>query len=240
MKRFRPLALLTALIAGQSAYAAPNNLLILADDMGVEALSVYGVGETTTPSTATIDSLAENGVLFRNFWSQPVCSPTRATIMTGRYGFRTGVGRPIAPHVDGGGSGPLPPPPAKPSEAPWEPPGMGRNPGNAVSPRAPDIGIHAANGIKHRADVFSGSFLGVEDANYAIRNGRYKLIRRDGVIEFYDLLSDPYEHANLFNPNPIGLVSPSGGIDPHEREQLDRLQDQVDALRASAGLPASN
>jgi len=137
MKRFRPLALLTALIAGQSAYAAPNNLLILADDMGVEALSVYGVGETTTPSTATIDSLAENGVLFRNFWSQPVCSPTRATIMTGRYGFRTGVGRPVAPHVDGGGSGPLPPPPAKPAEAPWEPPGMGRNPGNPVSQGLP-------------------------------------------------------------------------------------------------------
>ncbi|MGI9257575.1 MAG: sulfatase-like hydrolase/transferase, partial [Gammaproteobacteria bacterium] len=171
MKRFWSLALLTAFIAGQTADAAPNILLILADDMGVEALSVYGVGKTTAPSTATIDSLAEEGVLFRNFWSQPVCSPTRATVMTGRYGFRTGVGRPIAPHVDGGGSGPLPPPPAKPAGAPWEPPGMGRNPGNPVSrglpasefmlPMALDAGSDiayrtAAIGKWHLADPDNG------------------------------------------------------------------------------------
>lgn len=41
--------------------------------------------------------MAENGLLFRNAWAQPSCSPTRATILTGRYGFRTGIGKPI-PH----------------------------------------------------------------------------------------------------------------------------------------------
>jgi arylsulfatase A-like enzyme len=132
MRRLLTLAALLTAGAANQAYSAPNILLILADDMGVEALSVYGIGESA-PTTATIDSLARDGVLFRNFWSQPVCSPTRATIMTGRYGFRTGVGRPIAPAADGGGSGPLPPPPAKLAGAPWEPPGMGRNPGNPVS-----------------------------------------------------------------------------------------------------------
>ncbi|HEY5623672.1 MAG TPA: sulfatase-like hydrolase/transferase, partial [Gammaproteobacteria bacterium] len=171
MKKFSLVAALAALVVNQPTAAAPNVLLILADDLGVEALSVYGIGETTAPSTAAIDAIAAEGVLFRNFWSQPVCSPTRATIMTGRYGFRTGVGRPIAPHADGGGSGPLPAPPAKPAGAPWEPPGMGRNPGNPVSrglpasefmlPMAIDAGTDnayqtAAIGKWHLADTDNG------------------------------------------------------------------------------------
>ena len=44
---------------------------------------------------AAIDALAKRGVLFRNAWAYPTCSPTRALIMTGRYGFRTGVGEVI-------------------------------------------------------------------------------------------------------------------------------------------------
>ena len=152
------------------AGAAPNVLLILADDLGVEALSVYGLAETA-PKTAALEELARQGVVFRNFWSQPVCSPTRATIMTGRYGFRTGVGRPVAPHADGGASGPLPPPLAKPADAPFEPPGMGRRVENPLSrglrtdefmlPHALDTGTGgayrtAAIGKWHMADADNG------------------------------------------------------------------------------------
>lgn len=170
MRRLCTLATLIWAGATSQATAEPNVLLILADDMGVEALSVYGVGESA-PTTTTIDALARDGVLFRNFWSQPVCSPTRATIMTGRYGFRTGVGRPIAPAVDGGASGPLPAPPAKPASAPWEPPGRPRNAGNPVSrglpstefmlPMALDAGTDnayrtAAIGKWHLADRDNG------------------------------------------------------------------------------------
>ncbi len=68
-----------------------NVLLILADDIGVDILSVYGEGEGF-PITPTIDRMASEGVLFRNAWSTPKCSSTRATILTGRYGFRTGIG----------------------------------------------------------------------------------------------------------------------------------------------------
>lgn len=67
-----------------------NVLLILADDIGVDILSVYGEGEGF-PVTPTLDRMANEGVLFRNAWSTPKCSSTRATILTGRYGFRTGV-----------------------------------------------------------------------------------------------------------------------------------------------------
>ncbi len=84
-----------------AAHAAPNILLILGDDMGVETLGSYGLG-ANPPTTATLDEMARDGVRFTNFWSQPACSPTRATILTGRYGFRTGIGRPV------NGGGPLP------------------------------------------------------------------------------------------------------------------------------------
>lgn len=93
-----------------TAHSTPNILLIIGDDMGVETVASYGVGENP-PMTANIDDLARNGVRFTNFWSQPVCSPTRATIVTGRYGFRTGIGRPVT------NRGPLPEPPQIPGWA---------------------------------------------------------------------------------------------------------------------------
>ena len=74
--------------ADESAASPPNILLIIGDDMGVETLASYGLSENA-PKTATLDQLAKEGVQFTNFWSQPVCSPTRATMLTGRYGFRT-------------------------------------------------------------------------------------------------------------------------------------------------------
>ncbi|ETW93046.1 MAG: hypothetical protein ETSY1_40960 [Candidatus Entotheonella factor] len=67
-----------------------NVLLIVADDIGVDMLNAYGEGETF-PATPTLDRMADEGVLFRNAWATPKCSSTRATILTGRYGFRTGV-----------------------------------------------------------------------------------------------------------------------------------------------------
>ena len=70
----------------------PGNVLILiADDLGIDQLAPYGVGLDPAP-TPNLDLLASSGVLFRNAWSQPTCSPTRATIQTGRYGFRTRIG----------------------------------------------------------------------------------------------------------------------------------------------------
>ncbi|MFL2554036.1 MAG: sulfatase-like hydrolase/transferase [Candidatus Rariloculaceae bacterium] len=79
-----------ATISG-AAQAAPNILLIIGDDMGVETLASYGLGENP-PKTATLDEMARQGMRFTNFWAQPVCSPTRAAIITGRYSFRTGIG----------------------------------------------------------------------------------------------------------------------------------------------------
>jgi arylsulfatase A-like enzyme len=79
--------------AGGDTASQPNILVVIGDDMGVETLEHYGIG-SQTPTTATLDMLADRGVRFSTMWAQPVCSSTRATILTGRYGFRTGVGGP--------------------------------------------------------------------------------------------------------------------------------------------------
>lgn len=91
-----PLALSVAAAVGLSAapsaaYAKPNILLIIADDMGLDASRCYFVGNKQAPMP-TIEQLCEQGLVFDNAYAAPVCSPTRASIMTGQYGFRTGIG----------------------------------------------------------------------------------------------------------------------------------------------------
>ena len=69
----------------------PNIVLVLADDFGVDLVGAYGEG-TDPPCTPTLDGLAQEGLLFRNAWTNPICTPSRAATLTGRHGFRTGVG----------------------------------------------------------------------------------------------------------------------------------------------------
>lgn len=73
----------------------PNILLVLADDMGIDMLSGYELG-TELPQTPNIDSLRANGLTYTNAWSTPQCSPTRAGILSGKYGIKTGVFSPPA------------------------------------------------------------------------------------------------------------------------------------------------
>ncbi len=68
----------------------PNILLIIADDLGKDAMEGYAEG-SIKPNTPNIDGLRFNGLTFNNLWVHPTCSPTRAAIITGKYGYRTGV-----------------------------------------------------------------------------------------------------------------------------------------------------
>ena len=70
------------------AATRPNIVVILADDQGWGDLSVHGNTNLKTPH---IDSLARDGVLFERFYVCPVCSPTRAEFLTGRYHPRGNV-----------------------------------------------------------------------------------------------------------------------------------------------------
>jgi arylsulfatase A-like enzyme len=67
---------------------APNVLLIITDDQGYGDLSIHGNPHLKTPN---IDSIAHDGLRFTQFQVCPVCSPTRSSLMTGRYNYRTGV-----------------------------------------------------------------------------------------------------------------------------------------------------
>lgn len=97
MKRASTLLFLLATTAIVPA-ASQNILLIIADDYDADSSSLYNSTSngTSLPPTPNIISLAQSGVLFRNAYANPVCSPTRATIMTGRHGFRTGIGDVVA------------------------------------------------------------------------------------------------------------------------------------------------
>lgn len=83
----------------------PNVIVILADDQGSVDLGCYGAQDLHTPH---LDALASRGVRFTQFYSAaPVCSPSRAGLLTGRWPVRAGVPNNCASQA--GGAGALPP-----------------------------------------------------------------------------------------------------------------------------------
>jgi hypothetical protein len=85
-----------AAFAGAFA-ARPNVLVILADDLGYGDVSGYGATDLKSPN---IDKLIAAGMRFDNFYANcPVCSPTRAALMTGRYPDLIGVPGVIRTHI---------------------------------------------------------------------------------------------------------------------------------------------
>ncbi len=92
----RPLVILFALLGlwgcsptpPPEGAARPNIVIFLADDQGWGDLSVHGNSNLSTPN---IDSLAADGAMFERFFVSPVCAPTRAELLTGRYHPRGAV-----------------------------------------------------------------------------------------------------------------------------------------------------
>ena len=72
----------------------PNFVLLVADDMGWSDMSLHG---NTVIETPNLDQFARESVRFNRFYVNPVCAPTRASLLTGRHFLRTGVS-----HVHGG------------------------------------------------------------------------------------------------------------------------------------------
>lgn len=98
-----------ALMLAATSASATNVLVIIADDLGSDKVNGFANYGTDTPNylpaTPTIDELRASGLTFTAAWSNPVCSPTRASIQTGLHAYNHGVGWGIP--EDGGADGEL-------------------------------------------------------------------------------------------------------------------------------------
>ena len=83
----------------QAIDTRPNILFILLDDLGKEWVSAYGAEEIKTPN---IDAMAAHGVRFTDFYARHKCSPSRASLMSGAFNFRVGIGSIVHPHSSTG------------------------------------------------------------------------------------------------------------------------------------------
>ncbi|HSP63842.1 MAG TPA: arylsulfatase [Pyrinomonadaceae bacterium] len=96
----RLLLLLAVILAFQVSARAtdrkPNIIHIVADDLGWKDVGFNGCTDIKTPN---IDALAASGAKFTQFYVQPMCTPTRAALMTGRYPFRYGLQTAVIPSV---------------------------------------------------------------------------------------------------------------------------------------------
>ena len=78
----------------------PNIIFIFADDLGYGDVGAFGATEISTPN---MDRMAGDGMMFAEFYSaSPVCSPSRAALMTGRYPVRMGINHVFFPESYGG------------------------------------------------------------------------------------------------------------------------------------------
>ncbi len=77
-----------AMCCGGAVAAEPNILLIISDDQGIDSSAQYALS-SDLPVTPVLDGLADSGVVFDNVWATPTCATTRASILTGKHGFRT-------------------------------------------------------------------------------------------------------------------------------------------------------
>lgn len=184
------LVLSLALLPIPQASAAPNILLITADDLGIEHLSFYGIG-TQAVSTPNLAELAARGLVFDQAWSNPVCSPTRATIQTGEYAFRTGIGANTFNHGEGD---------------------QGLSPESLILPEL--LQLHART--PYQTALFGKWHLGVEESSggtYAPNLAGYD--QYEGVLELEDtILGDEIRKDIYFNYQKVENGNPtevSGG-----------------------------
>src|SRR5215470_9072922 len=90
---FAAIACISIAAVARGAESKPNILYIVADDLGWKDVGYHG-SDIKTPN---IDALAKGGVKLEQFYAQPMCTPTRAALMTGRYPHRYGLQTAVIP-----------------------------------------------------------------------------------------------------------------------------------------------
>lgn len=79
------------------AQTQPNIIVLIADDMGTDVFAPYGIG-SDFPSTPNLEDIMNDGLLFEQAYAYPTCAPSRASMLSGRYGNKNGL-------AQGGGNG---------------------------------------------------------------------------------------------------------------------------------------
>ena len=183
----------------ETADARPNIVILLADDLGWTDVSFHG-GNIATPN---IDRIAVEGVELNRYYVAPVCSPTRAGLMTGRYPIRYGAMRAVYP--------------------PWRDGGMDLSEWTMAD-------ILAEVGYKHRG-IFGKWHLGHSDKKYhPLRRGftefyghyngavDYFTHEREGEVDWhsgFDPSGDPGYATDLIADAAAGFIRRhAGGPDP--------------------------
>lgn len=148
-------AVIMALVTGAAAGEKPNVVILVADDLGWADVSFHGA-EIKTPN---LDRLTAEGVELNRFYVCPVCSPTRAGLMTGRYPIRFGLMRAVLP--------------------PWREGGL-----DTEEVALPEILARA--GYKHRG-IFGKWHLGHSDVKYhPLRRGFTEFVGHyNGAIDYF-------------------------------------------------------
>jgi len=84
------------IVEAASQAGKPNIVFVITDDQGKDASAEYSLS-TDVPSTPNFSALANDGIIFDNLWVSPSCSPTRAALISGKYGHQTHVLEPGDP-----------------------------------------------------------------------------------------------------------------------------------------------
>ena len=82
-------SLMPAMASAQKNEQRPNIILILVDDLGFSDIGSYGASEIHTPN---LDRLASEGIRFRQFYNNSISAPTRASLITGQFSHKAGIG----------------------------------------------------------------------------------------------------------------------------------------------------
>lgn len=88
--------MMVSMVSTARAQVKPHIIHIVADDLGWKDVGFNGCVDIKTPN---LDQLAAGGAKFSQFYAQPMCTPTRAALMTGRYPFRYGLQTAVIPSV---------------------------------------------------------------------------------------------------------------------------------------------
>ena len=248
MMIFRP-AVVAVSLSAAAVSQSPNVLLIVADDVGVDVIGCYG--QPNAAPTPNIDALAGQGIRFDNAHACPTCSPTRASLFTGRHGFRTGIGAPLTGASEGLLAGEvllpeiLPPSTTTALIGKWH---LGNDQG-AQTPTAEGF------------DVFTGVLGGAVPSYYAwnkVENGQTSVSTNyittelvDDALAFVQTTNTPWFLTVSFNAPHTPYEAPPASLHSQDLSGLDPVSDPVpfyDAMleamdteigRLLAGIPAA-